>query len=155
MKSDSKYHSVWWFRRNEDGRGAYRMNKQFTNLMDLIGKPFQYGGRGPDEYDCLGLCIEIYKRLGISLPDINTPDSASLRETTFLTGKDEMFECLEKPKPFCFVAFKIRPHIWHAGIVLEDCWHFIHIARKKMVVIERLDNVQWQHKFDKFYEYKG
>jgi len=125
------------------------------NIMNLIGKPFKYGGRGPAEYDCWGLCIEVCKRVGIVLPDINTPDSATLRKVAFLTAKDELFKPLERPKPFCLVVFEIRPNIWHAGVVLEDCWRFIHIARKRMVVIERIDNVQWQRKFKGYYEYAG
>lgn len=121
------------------------------NTNDLIGKPFEYGGRGPDKYDCWGLCVEISKRAGIFLPDINTPKSTLMRGATFLTTKDRIFEPLKKPEPFCLVAFEIGPKLWHAGVVLENCRHFIHIMRKRMVVIERLDNVQWKRRFKGYY----
>ena len=32
------------------------------DLSAMIGKPFKYGGRGPDTYDCFGLVIECYKK---------------------------------------------------------------------------------------------
>lgn len=37
--------------------------------MDLLGKPWEANARGPDKFDCWGVCIEYYKRLGIALPD--------------------------------------------------------------------------------------
>jgi len=32
---------------------------------DLIGKPFKFGARGPEYYDCFGLAKEIFRRHGI------------------------------------------------------------------------------------------
>jgi len=36
-------------------------------IDDLIGLPFQYGGRGPAAYDCFGLTQEVLRRYGIEL----------------------------------------------------------------------------------------
>jgi len=38
-------------------------------FRDLIGKPYEDLGRGPDSYDCWGVVIEVGKRLGIEIPD--------------------------------------------------------------------------------------
>ena len=38
--------------------------------QDLIGKPYKENGRGPDGYDCYGICIEVCKRIGIYLPEL-------------------------------------------------------------------------------------
>lgn len=35
----------------------------------LLGAKFVWGGRGPNEFDCWGLVIEIYRRMGIELLD--------------------------------------------------------------------------------------
>jgi len=35
-------------------------------MNDLIGKPFQWQGRGPNAYDCWGLTLEVMSRLGIN-----------------------------------------------------------------------------------------
>ena len=37
---------------------------------DLLGKPYEEHGRGPDAYDCYGLVIEVERRLGKALPDV-------------------------------------------------------------------------------------
>lgn len=49
---------------------------------DLIGIPFEYGGRGPDSYDCYGLLMELHKRQGKIVPDYrSTSDSQVVAET--------------------------------------------------------------------------
>lgn len=41
-----------------------------TCFSDLIGVEFQYGGRGPEAFDCWGLVKECYWRWhGVELPD--------------------------------------------------------------------------------------
>jgi len=46
---------------------------QVPSYADLIGKPFQRGGRGPNEYDCYGLVREMNRRAGIIIPDFLDP----------------------------------------------------------------------------------
>jgi len=46
---------------------------------DLIGKPYKEDGRGPDGYDCYGVCMEVCKRAGINLPEFN-----ELKDSKFL-----------------------------------------------------------------------
>lgn len=38
------------------------------NFYDLLGVPYKKGGRDKDGFDCYGLVIECYYRMGISLP---------------------------------------------------------------------------------------
>ncbi len=60
-------------------RGDSR-NPQLAQLMALIppemGKPYQWGGSGPDSYDCSGLVYSLYGKIGISLPRVSV-DQAS------------------------------------------------------------------------------
>lgn len=39
-------------------------------IADELGKPYQWGGTGPDSYDCSGLVYSLYGKLGISLPRV-------------------------------------------------------------------------------------
>ncbi len=95
-------------------------------IDDLLGKSFQYGGRGPLEYDCYGLVMEIYKRRGVSLPDFGSSPSASW---------------IHRP-----------PFTTHIGVVLEDGYRFIHIMTKTEVTIERLDSLLWKRRITGFFK---
>ena len=40
----------------------------FAFLQAQIGKPYQWGGAGPDSWDCSGLTMAAYAQVGIPLP---------------------------------------------------------------------------------------
>lgn len=125
------------------------------NYEDLLGKPFRYGGRGSDDYDCYGLAMEISRRLGKELPDFCSPTEAGLIHQVYTEGKD-LFKALDKPEPYCIVAFRIHPrYTSHMGVVLEDCNRFIHILKGTSVCIERLDSLLWEKKISGFYKFEG
>lgn len=42
------------------------------DVNDLLGKPYKAHGRGPDNFDCYGLVIEVESRLGHKMPDLYT-----------------------------------------------------------------------------------
>jgi NlpC/P60 family len=122
-------------------------------LTDLIGKPFLYGGRGPLEYDCYGLCIEVLKRRGTALPDFGSSPSATWIHR-MIGEKKELFVALKKPEAWCLITFWIRPgYTTHIGVVLEDAASFMHILQKERTVIERLDSIVWKHRITGFYKY--
>ena len=39
-------------------------------IPEEMGKPYQWGGTGPDSYDCSGLVYSLYGKIGISLPRV-------------------------------------------------------------------------------------
>lgn len=41
-----------------------------NNFSDLIGKKYKKNGRGPNAFDCYGVCIEVCKRVGIEIPEM-------------------------------------------------------------------------------------
>jgi cell wall-associated NlpC family hydrolase len=126
----------------------------FSDLNDLIGKPFEYGARGPDKYDCYGLCMEVYRRIGKELLDYGSDEDFRIIQDK-VNGNKKDFIRLEKPEPFCFVTFMIlKPYVSHIGIVLEDCLSFIHVVRfKRFVCIEPLDSPRWRSRIDGFWHY--
>lgn len=125
--------------------------------IDLIGKPYSPGGRGEDGYDCYGLVKEVYRRLGIALPEYvyDSPDNYSLIHR-LINGDKDLFDLIEKPEPFCVVLFAIHPpYISHIGVVLEDCNKFIHAVEKVYVSIEKLNHPVWERRVRGFLRWKN
>lgn len=120
---------------------------------DLIGKKFEYDGRGPDTFDCYGLCVEIYKRLGKQLVEYQASNDFKENAARFDFGKKDFIR-IDKPEPFCLVLLTVfKPYVSHIGVVLEDCRHFIHIFRKCNVCIESLSSERWKNRIDGYWKY--
>ena len=123
--------------------------------LDLLGKEFQYGGRGPDAYDCYGLMIECRRRLGLFIPEnyVSTDIPEAIQDC--LEDAKRVFPFIEvpEPRPFCFAAFRINPrYTTHIAMVLEDGVRFIHILPKLRVAVERLDSPVWAHRIMGYWE---
>jgi cell wall-associated NlpC family hydrolase len=57
--------------RDGTSRRESDINLKLAKLMaQEMGKPYQWGGTGPDSYDCSGLVYSLYGKLGISLPRV-------------------------------------------------------------------------------------
>lgn len=95
-------------------------NKSHMTYTDLIGKPFEYGGRGPDVYDCWGLVIECYRRWhGVTLPDqVSTP---SPRKNAKLMGEVAArdFEKLLGPQPGSVLMIRVGQFGAHVGFMIS------------------------------------
>jgi len=116
---------------------------------DLMSKTYEKGER-----NCYWIPKEIYKRLGIELPEYDEPDERSTIAKMINDGK-ELAEELEKPEAFCLVLFSIKhPYVTHIGVVLEDCKTFIHMMKGRNVSIERLDNEFWSKRIRGYYKWK-
>jgi len=126
-------------------------------LSDLIGKPYKDGGRGPDYYDCWGLCMEVARRAGIELPEFNVAIDNELRGRLINEQKKAGFHRLNKPVSWSLVLFRIwddhNNTLWHVGIVLENCRQFIHITGNSFVCITDLKRGFWDIHLEGFYKY--
>jgi len=49
---------------------------------DLIGIPFRFGGRSREGMDCWGLVIEVYRRLGIAVEDVDDYSDLSAEQVS-------------------------------------------------------------------------
>lgn len=125
---------------------------------DLFGKPFKQGVEGPNAYDCYSLAREVCRRAGILLP----PQRALWQQVTVdnrkrhacITQGKGIFQKIAKAKPYCIVTFKmVPPYVTHMGVVLENCYDFIHITAKAGVAVENFSMDPWKRKIDGFYEY--
>lgn len=118
---------------------------------DLVGIPFERGGRGPASFDCYGLCRYIIERdSGIAVPDYGAPaDQGAIQ--ALMVGSAFFWKRLEQPKVGSIVMFKTGRFISHVGIVKTD-YRFIHTWEQSGgVVIERLEH--WKNRIVGFYEY--
>lgn len=129
------------------------MSESF-NIEDYLGKPFEYGGDGIHGYDCWTLSREILRTRGVLLPKWGSIVDLNLRNDRIVRIRDSNFIRLNGPKPYSIVLFKLKPpFVTHMGVVLSNCVNFIHILKKKQVVVERIDNIIWKPRIEGFYEY--
>lgn len=106
------------------------------DYLDLLGKPFERGARGPESYDCYGLVRVMFERSGRPLPDFQTP--GSLEEIEDLVGREEArFRRVPPRTPGSLITFRVDGHGAHVGFMLEGDW-FLHCIEGSGVARERL-----------------
>lgn len=117
-------------------------------LSDLIGVPYRLDGRGPSEYDCAGLFVEVQRRLGILMQIPATPLTVERQAHTMLhILRREWCEVL-RPRPGACVFF---PQELHVGTVIDGS-RFLHTSEELGYAhIDHLDAPQWAHKQRAFY----
>lgn len=122
-----------------------------VDFSDLIGVPFQYGGRGPDTYDCYGLVMECARRHGVTLPDFG-----------FATGQDLIAAMMgatlpqwEQVEPTYGTVVLLRAgrHISHVGYVMGPNFMIHTWEAAGGVCIERLSD--WKQRIIGFFKYAG
>lgn len=129
------------------------------DINDLIGKPFKGGARGPNEYDCWGLAIEVQKRAGKYLPNfsISGPVCLSFHKIIASTIEEEVIKDrwkeLDKPEDLCLIIFKSHPYfVQHIGTYLGND-KYIHTTKNSGVLIDRITNPIKRQKIRGYYKY--
>jgi len=118
------------------------------------GRPFEYGGRGPEKYDCYGLVKAIYMDNGIDLPEYVSVEDRGLIQRMIFDGK-RLFEEIDRPEPLSVVALAIHPKfVSHIGVIVPD-GRFVHITKNSGVTVERLDSITWARRLRGFYKWTG
>jgi cell wall-associated NlpC family hydrolase len=122
-----------------------------SEVADLVGTPFAYGGRGPDTFDCYGLVRELHRRQGVLLPDYRSPSDRP-HISALMMNQLQLWEPTS-PEPGAVVVIKILGRIAHCGIVLPAD-RFIHTWEGSGgVVVERL--ADWSQRIHDYYRYVG
>tara|TARA_R100001086_G_scaffold249921_1_gene191834 strand:- start:247 stop:669 length:423 start_codon:yes stop_codon:yes gene_type:complete len=131
---------------------------------DLIGVPFAYNGRGPDTYDCYGLNMEIYRRLGVKVPDVRSPtdldDIAAVmgfektKWTTLWTkeGIGDAPSHADMPVG-ATLMFNVNGRTSHVGIVVRP-GRFLHAWEHLGGVAEERISL-WRRRIEGIYRFDG
>lgn len=118
--------------------------------LDLLTKKYADKGRGPDNYDCWGLVIEMYRRSGRNIPDYESPATAD-------SDKNRWVQIHNPRIPGGrVIVVAIAPGgdgvVTHTGVIVDD-GRFIHASEKKGIVIEPLG--RYENFIEGYYEYAG
>lgn len=122
-----------------------------SSYLDLLGKPFQFDGRGPDSYDCYGLVMEMLRRDGVEIPDYKNPRDLA-RVAAMMACEVEYWRECEK-RPGSVVLLRVGRHISHVGYVLDER-RFLHTWEESGgVLVEKLET--WKRRIVGYYEFVG
>lgn len=109
---------------------------QFEQYVDLLGVPFERGGRGPDRYDCYGLVIELYRRQGVNLPDFESPGTLEKIEQ-LLDDESKKWRKVPAMTPNSVIHFRVDTYGAHVGVMLDGD-RFIHTTDGTGVTTDRI-----------------
>lgn len=125
--------------------------RDLPKYSDLIGKPFRYGGRGPDYFDCYGLVREMCARQGNPLPDYVTPNT-DLGIAMLLAEGKKSWE--QSPREAgAVVAIRVGRLVSHVGFMLSE-FEMLHVWKHGGgVCVERMD--EWERRIAGFYRFKA
>lgn len=126
---------------------------------DLIGKPFADDGRGPDNYDCIGLCLEVFARMKIPVSDYDAltfPDISDKEQkaTVLLDELARNWIPVNRPGYGILVAadYPFPGWVTHAGVCL-DAERFIQALGRTGICISRFSSPAWAKRLRGFYRY--
>ncbi|HEV7284694.1 MAG TPA: NlpC/P60 family protein [Kaistia sp.] len=123
---------------------------------DLIGRPFAYGGRGPEAYDCYGLVMEMWRRVhGTELPDYGSPEKLALISLHMHRAAGRDWVRVDDFTPGSVVLFRVEGFGAHVGFVLPyrrflHAWH-----ETGGVTREALDTADWRERRIGCYRFAG
>lgn len=117
------------------------------DINDLLGKPYKAHGRGPNDYDCYGLVIEVEKRLGRELPDLyKIFDKKSEVKNLTLSTEAVGLKKTETPMFGDIVVFKKNNRADHVAVYLKN-GDFIHCNGNGVEIL----NLNFYYKKGEFY----
>ena len=121
---------------------------------DLVGLPFEDGGRGPDTYDCWGLVREMFRRQGKTVDDYNITAMDAHTIAAQMRQDENRWIRIDEPKEGCMVVFRLTPGCWanHVGICVGE-GKFVHAYLTTGVCVDRLR--KWRSRIIGFYEPGG
>lgn len=118
---------------------------------DLIGIPFEYGGRDGNSLDCYGLVLEMLKRSDkIIPPDYGCPKDKK-RIAAMMSITSQSWKKIDKK--IGAVLLVRLPNTAHVGYMISNN-KFIHTWEDSGgVTIEKVS--EWENRIIGFYEYVG
>lgn len=101
------------------------------SAVNMLGKPYKNGAKGPDSFDCSGLVYYVYRKSGVLLP-VSTD---KLIRTGYEIQRSGVL-------PGDLVFFKTKKDL-HAGIMLNRK-EFIHASKSRGVAVDDVDTNYWK-----------
>lgn len=119
---------------------------------DLVGKPFEDGGRGPDTFDCWGVLQAIQRRLG------NTPTDFPSRPELLQQVVADEWQPIQRdqilPGDAILLRSSMAKYTWHIGVVV-DSFTMLHARESVGVCAERIDSPAYTRRIVGFYRFRG
>lgn len=115
---------------------------------DLLGKPFEDRARGPQTFDCVGLFLELQRRLGRDLPAYGSREIE-----LYMALVSDRWERVDKPEPGDGVLIYSDDPRWHIGTVAGG-GYMLHVFAGHGVSRERYDTFPWHKRIEGFYRWK-
>lgn len=121
-----------------------------------VGLPYAKDARGPEEFDCLGLCQLIYRQeLGIYLPEhlgsyrppAERPDDGSMQD-----DDAQQWRKIEVSDAQPFDLVLIRESPWHVGLVVQR-GDMIHMPVTGFSVVQRFDTKTYEKRVEGVYRH--
>jgi cell wall-associated NlpC family hydrolase len=106
------------------------------HYLDLMGLPFERGGRGPRHFDCYGLVKEMFRRAGNEVPDFHSPGTLEEIEA-LISEKCRKWRRVPVGTPGALLTFRIEGFGAHVGYMLDND-RFIHAWETTGVTTDRL-----------------
>lgn len=103
----------------------------------VLGAPFVWGGRGPDSYDCWGLVVEVYRRMGRPILDVWQDQRESPLEVCKIMEEESRLARWTKTDPANYgdvIALSANKLIHHVGVFTP--WGILHIAKGAGVLLQ-------------------
>ena len=101
--------------------------------MQFLGRPYVYGGNGPNVFDCSGFTTYVYRQFGYTL---NRTATGQLSNGVSVS-KSEL-----RPGDLVFFRYNTSKPVSHVGIYIGG-GQFIHASTNEYVV--RIDNLTYGH----------
>jgi cell wall-associated NlpC family hydrolase len=126
---------------------------------DLIGVPFLARARGPAAFDCFGLVLELQRRLGVDIPNNESPEQSAAHAVFSALELHRWERIGQQPgavvlfdMPFRDADGRRRLAKTHCGVVINPL-DFIHSWEQTGgCTTERLS--EWNHRIAGFYRFK-
>lgn len=129
-------------------------------LLPYIDCGYKVNGRGPDQFDCYGLIVSIYKNLfKITLPDLINVYGCSgdkIVPRLFIEQARDSWERMPTEQAIFgdVLVFNIFGKPRHCGIFIEKN-KMMHILDKSFVSYEEFTSIRWKRRFEGVFRYVG
>jgi cell wall-associated NlpC family hydrolase len=119
---------------------------------DLIGLPFERGGRGPRVFDCWGTLQEVSRRMGRNPTDF--PTDPALLATALADEWEEIKRAHILPGDGILLRSSDSAYQWHIGVVIDQ-WKMLHAREGVGVCVEMFDSPVYKRRVVGFYRFRG